>query len=1399
MTTQTMNGDAKEPSPHSNRPNNEGGEKVILGGAFTKFIPTPKPNDQSTQRSTPRTRYLNFLKLLSVRLTDVYRRANPAFEYQPSYNPRRVLTHPSEGVSNQNYDNCNSDYIIYVNDIIGTAANHRYHVLDLLGQGTFGQVVKCQNCDTDDLVALKILKNKPAYLNQGLVETRILEMLNNQFDPDNKYHTVRLLDYFMFRRHLCLVFELLSVNLYELIKQNHFRGLSTNLIRVFMIQILDALTILSQSNIIHCDLKPENVLLYNLNSPTIKLIDFGSACFENSTVYSYIQSRHYRCPEVLIGAPYSAAIDMWSLGCIAAELYLGLPLFPGTSEFNQLCRIVEMQGQPGDEMLEKAKQTHKFFNKNPNPAPGKSMYTLKTEEEFEKATGISTPPSKRYFNYTQLDDIIQNYAYKKNMTKEEIDKEKLNRRSFCNFVSGLLQVDPKDRWTPVQAKGHPFITGDPYTEPYKPDPPPPKPSPRSSPASALGFYPPAHNLQNFPPIPPPVAPNGNVNGASLVPSTPPSASSAKKAGIPNANSGGMPYGKQDFSQSPADTYSPRGYFAHVMQQQHPAQLLGQSPSTHHFQSPHYMSYTHQHYMQNLGASPNMPYGPMWQDYNNQNYPRSTRQRSKSEAGYGGPPIPHQILLMQHQQHMQFQQQQQQTQGQPQPPIPPPHTATHTAPPLATPQDGMQGDGTNPATPSNQVPPPASPRRRSHSQSHPTNPYQLPLGESPRITTSMLKENAPPFYPRDMANNAHSIPSPSPNSGGTTPRGRNNQQYQPPPSASGNRSRSKSFGDSQQHYVQQYPQGYPQYPYQSPQMHMHMQSPHQQMGQIQDISGIPQMSPHIPQLQIPPQHSTQLHIPQLPLHQTVLQSPHLPQLQPSPHQPQPQLMQSPHQQLQPQPSPRQPTQPPSQPQIPPQAQQPQQPLSPHQSSHAQQPPAAHSQSPTPQQSSQHFNQHKHAFRTYNAQGAQGAQGTQGAQLPRTPSSPRTSRLQSSPRSRAPPQSPETHHTKPETPLSPSLEPVKLDPNTSWEADDSLLFQFDPPTTPTKPSQSSSNKKPQQQWRRKSPETKDIYTSSNAPPNASGQQPPLYPSTPSHSYHENRRSGGSYKIPLGESYGTPHFSPASSPYFDPNTSSNSLLGLSPYQSFSQSPPDGRGRGGKNFGQSPFSHSPPDQRKGGAGGGKPQILGTTPSRYAQQSPPKPITRGGKHNTSNNNLNSLIGTTPTSSSPKPRSPSGNYPIRSPPVTNNNNNNYVNNNNKSPRQNTLYTPAQAAGSVSTPNIQQKQNWNAPRRSNSYYNKASQPLPPSSLPSTPQDEGFMLFAPDEEISPPTHEPLPDTFNPYVSRNNNNNTNNNTNINNNNTNTNTNNNNNNDNTNNNTNLQPNNNGSTKNLPSVPDTT
>jgi hypothetical protein len=100
--------------------------------------------------------------------------------------------------------------------------------------------------------------------------------------------------------------------------------------------------VLREAAIIHCDLKPENILLAppgpgGGSLGQLKLIDFGSACFESRTAYSYIQSRFYRSPEVLLGLSYSAAIDMWSFGCVAAELFLGLPLFPGAWWGGEVC------------------------------------------------------------------------------------------------------------------------------------------------------------------------------------------------------------------------------------------------------------------------------------------------------------------------------------------------------------------------------------------------------------------------------------------------------------------------------------------------------------------------------------------------------------------------------------------------------------------------------------------------------------------------------------------------------------------------------------------------------------------------------------------------------------------------------------------------------------------------------------------------------------------------------------------------------------------------------------------------------------------------------------------------------------------------------------------------------
>ncbi|KAF9277935.1 Homeodomain-interacting protein kinase 3 [Mortierella alpina] len=444
----------------------------------------PQKGSQKYRSIDPYGHSVSPLRALTELLTKTYSHCNRDFKYEPSYNPRRVLTKPSKPMHNEGYDNEDYDYILYVSDILGSEERQRYLILDVLGQGTFGQVVKCQNLKTHAIVAVKVIKNRPAYFNQSMMEVTVLELLNERYDMDDRHHILRLQDTFIHRRHLCLVFELLSVNLYELIKQNQFRGLSMSLVRVFTAQLLDALCVLNEARIIHCDLKPENVLLKNLETPTIKVIDFGSACHEQQTVYTYIQSRFYRSPEVLVGLPYSSSIDIWSVGCIAAELFLGLPLFPGSSEYNQLSRIVEMLGMLPSYMLEIGKTAHEFFEvirpEHVGHSYGTSMpkkYRLKSMERYSREHGVMEQPSKRYFQATTLADIINSYPMmKKGMTQKEIEKEMISRHSFINFLQGLLNLNPIERWSPHQAKLHPFITGEPFTGSFIPPTIPKKPA-----------------------------------------------------------------------------------------------------------------------------------------------------------------------------------------------------------------------------------------------------------------------------------------------------------------------------------------------------------------------------------------------------------------------------------------------------------------------------------------------------------------------------------------------------------------------------------------------------------------------------------------------------------------------------------------------------------------------------------------------------------------------------------------------------------------------------------------------------------------------------------------------------------------------------------------------------------
>ena len=171
--------------------------------------------------------------------------------------------------NNSNYDNQLGSYIHTIHDHIA----YRYEVLKVIGKGSFGQVVKAYDHKLKEHVALKMVRNEKRFHRQAYEEIRILQHLKRQ-DRDNNMNIVHLLDSFMFRNHMCMTFELLSINLYELIKKNRFQGFSLPLIRKFSHSLLQCLEALHKNRIIHCDLKPENILLKQQGRSSLKVCFF---------------------------------------------------------------------------------------------------------------------------------------------------------------------------------------------------------------------------------------------------------------------------------------------------------------------------------------------------------------------------------------------------------------------------------------------------------------------------------------------------------------------------------------------------------------------------------------------------------------------------------------------------------------------------------------------------------------------------------------------------------------------------------------------------------------------------------------------------------------------------------------------------------------------------------------------------------------------------------------------------------------------------------------------------------------------------------------------------------------------------------------------------------------------
>ncbi|XP_037625397.1 cyclin-dependent kinase-like 5 isoform X4 [Sebastes umbrosus] len=237
---------------------------------------------------------------------------------------------------------------------IGDVMN-KFEVLGIVGEGAYGVVLKCRHKDTNEIVAIK--KFKDSEENEEVKETTLREL--KMLRTLKQENIVELKEAFRRRGKLYLVFEYVEKNMLELLEELP-NGVPTDKARSYIHQLIRAIHWCHKHDIVHRDIKPENLLISS--DDVLKLCDFGFARNlsegTDANYTEYVATRWYRSPELLLGAPYGKAVDMWSVGCILGELSDGQPLFPGESEIDQLFTIQKVLGPLPPEQM-------KLFYNNP--------------------------------------------------------------------------------------------------------------------------------------------------------------------------------------------------------------------------------------------------------------------------------------------------------------------------------------------------------------------------------------------------------------------------------------------------------------------------------------------------------------------------------------------------------------------------------------------------------------------------------------------------------------------------------------------------------------------------------------------------------------------------------------------------------------------------------------------------------------------------------------------------------------------------------------------------------------------------------------------------------------------------------------------------------------------------
>jgi len=356
---------------------------------------------------------------------DRKREAAPVYEF-----PMHVIYDPlTSGLESDNHFHVEEKQIIA----------GRYLVVQYLGSGTFCHTVQCEDLKGEGahrFVCVKISKNTKDILDQNLWEVKLLKLLASKMDKEEQECLPRLLNCFYYRETLFIVYELLRDNLYHIYKYIDECRLpkyfTVERVQEVARQCLSTLSSLHRYEVIHCDLKPENILISSLTTCKIKVIDYGNAYLHHDQRCSYVQSRAYRAPEVVLGLPYSPKVDMWSLGCILMELFSGKLLFDNKSVQSLLASHIALCGRFPDHMLQNGQLSHYYLDTSPG-----SPQCLVGKHDGKLC--------RMHPHVSSITKVLAHYG--------------CNDAGFADFIGELLQIDPERRPTADQALNHPWLLG----------------------------------------------------------------------------------------------------------------------------------------------------------------------------------------------------------------------------------------------------------------------------------------------------------------------------------------------------------------------------------------------------------------------------------------------------------------------------------------------------------------------------------------------------------------------------------------------------------------------------------------------------------------------------------------------------------------------------------------------------------------------------------------------------------------------------------------------------------------------------------------------------------------------------------------------------------------------------